>query len=74
MSGMIEDDVEFEVADNVPGAWVSIGKFSVHIKQDEHGITVNVYAKGYEDCLPLDDDLPYPNELADEMAAEEGGS
>ena len=72
MSDMVEDDAEFEVTDTQPGAWVSIGKFSVHIQQSEHGITMNVYAKGYEDCMPLDDDLPYPNELADEMAAEQG--
>jgi hypothetical protein len=75
MAKEVVDYDEFEVADNVPGAWVGIGKFSVRIKREEWGVTVEVYAKGYEDCLSLGDEcLTYSNELADEMAAEEGSA
>lgn len=43
------EDYTFNGMPSGPGAWITIGGFSVYLKLSDEGVIIDVYAKGEED-------------------------
>jgi hypothetical protein len=55
-SAYINDDEDVEMHGDAISCWVGVGdKFSVYIKRQDGDLSVEVFARGCEDCNPIAD-------------------
>ena len=53
-SAYINDEEDVEMTGDAISCWVGVGaKFSVYIRRQDNDLSVEVFARGYEDCNPI---------------------
>jgi hypothetical protein len=70
---ILDEETDAEVAPAAETTWVGVKQFSVYIKKTPEGVSVDIYARGVEDCNPLascyafDNDAVFMQEQQDEV-------
>ena len=50
---ILDEESDAELAPNTDCTWVGVKNFSVYIKKTDEGVSVDIYARGAEDCDAL---------------------
>jgi hypothetical protein len=50
MSKYIHEETDAILSRKAASTWITVDDFSVYIKRTEEGVSVEIYARGLEDC------------------------